>query len=393
MKKYPIILTSLLLIGLTVWLLFSRSSPADTLAEPAAVSKPPPASKTNSSAQATALAKQTKADDEENDALEAAYDAKRERERQEDEARARREYNTPIVFYGLVLDQFDQPVSTARVEYDSVGGSFEGDREVVADTQGRFTITGIRGKRLRIRVTHDRYYNDNYASSYFVYAGNDRGPDFKPNPAKPEIFHLRKKGEAAELIRQSDQILFNPDEKERSFSLYDHSRRRDQPDYVIIRFVDKGRINSRGKHVLDLELSTPGGGIQPRTDPFQFTAPTTGYQSSLIPPPDVGVNIKDYFVRFDSGNYGRFTISGNSGQYDVESYLNPDQSPNLEYDKDKEITFVRTGRMGIDLLYPASDDPNKPLPKSTPAKPVERPGGSLIERRRNAAPPPAPPRG
>ena len=44
-------------------------------------------------------------------------------------------------------------------------------------------------------------------------------------------------------------------------------------------------------------------------------------------------------------------------------------------------------------LYPASDDPAKPLPKSTPAKPVERPGGTLIERRRNATPPPAPPRG
>lgn len=389
MKKPIVTLIALLVVGLAVWLFFSFLRPAATLAESTAIGGPQSAANTKSAS----LAKQTKAEADEDAAIEAAHVAERLRDRKERDEREEREYNTLIVFYGQVLDQFAQPVSTARVEYDSVGGSFEGNRELTTDSQGRFTITGIRGKRLRIRVTHAGYYNNDYGSSYFVYAGNDRGPDFKPDPAKPEIFRLRKKGEAAELIRQEDRVLFvKEDGHARSFSLYDHSRRRDQPDYVILQGVDTTELDKNGKPIRRLEMVVPKGGIQQRTDPFAFVAPSDGYQPSMyyMRPEFFGGQL-DYFVKFDNGNYGRFTIGGGSGQYNVESFLNPDQSPNLEYDPAQEITFVRTGRMGIDLLYPASDDPNKPTPKSTPSKPVERPGGSLIERRRNAEPPPAPP--
>ena len=385
MKKPIVTLIALLVVGLALWLFFSFLRPTATLAENTATGR----QQLTPTAKSALVVNQTKAEEDEDAAIEAAHVAERLRDRKERDEREEREYNTLIVFYGLVLDQFDQPVSTARVEYDSVGGSFEGNRELTTDSQGRFTITGIRGKRLRIRVTHAGYYNNDYGSSYFVYAGNDRGPDFKPNPANPEIFRLRKKGEAAELIRQEDRVLFvKEDGHARSFSLYDHSRRRDQPDYVILQGVDTAELDRQGKPIRRLEMVVPKGGIQQRTDPFAFIAPSDGYQPSMyFMRPEFFGGKFDYFVRFDNGNYGRFTIMGGGGDYLIESFLNPDQSPNLEYDKDKEITFVRTGRMGIDLLYPASDDPNKPLPKSTPAKPVERPGGSLIERRRNAAPP------
>ncbi|MBA3850683.1 MAG: hypothetical protein C0502_11930 [Opitutus sp.] len=64
-------------------------------------------------------------------------------------------------------------------------------------------------------------------------------------------------------------------------------------------------------------------------------------------------------MRFENGNYGRFTIAGSGKQYDVESFLNPDRSPNLEYDREKEITVVPTGKPGIDLLYPPKSETKK----------------------------------
>lgn len=382
MKKLISALTLVLLIGLAFWWLLKSpdsSSPIGRLPEKQPATLAITASKTMTQ------------EDAENDALDAAQSAQRERENQEFLAQRQQLYETSIVFYGTVLDTTGRPIPETHVQYMNADPT--GDwkwKNLTADQDGSFVIRGVVGRYLDVRVDRLDHYQLPESRRSFTYAGNDRGPDFKPDPANPEIFRLRKKGEAAELVRRSDQVLFNQEEPERSFSFYDHTRRRDQPEYVVIRLVDRGRLNSRGKKVLDLELSVPRGGLQPRVDPFQFTAPTTGYQPSLIAPPAISVNLHDYFVRFENGNYGRFTIAGGSGQYDVESYLNPDRSSNLEYDREKAITFVQTGRMGIDLLYPASD---QPLPQTPQPAPVERQRKTLHELRRDPPAAPTPPRG
>lgn len=356
MKKYAATFVILLFISVIAWLALNRykSSSSSTLRSEA--SKLNSVESVNSGAQQASATKQGKLAADKDAAAEAAERAERLRDRQARVEQADREYNTPITFYGLVLDERDQPVSEAVAVYACVDGSFEGERKLQSDTEGRFTISDVRGKHLRVGVSHPKYYVPGNYWFYYYYAGTGNSPIHVPNSGKPEIFRLRKKGEAAELVHQSDKILFDKGEEQRSFSLFDHTRRRDQPEYVIIRAVDNGRVNSRGKRVLDLELSTPSGGLQLRTDPFQFIAPTEGYQSTLVTPP-AGINPVGLFVRFNSGNYGRFTIAGAGSQYDVESYLNPDNSPNLEYDPAKEITMVRDGRMGIRLVYPPKDDP------------------------------------
>ncbi|MBI2813877.1 MAG: hypothetical protein HYX71_06305 [Opitutae bacterium] len=392
MKKYIIILVGLVLIGVIIWLGISRYNLSPPLASRSTVSNSQLSDKTNTGAQQNSSTKQNPTVSDEDKALDAAYRARRQRERQALADKDERDFNTPITFYGIVLDEKDLQVSAPTVLYASIDGSFDGERKLQGDQGGRFTISGIRGKYLDVKVAHPGYYEIGESRRRFTYASNDRGPDFKPDPAKSEIFRLRKKGEAAELVREDERVLFTKEDGHaRSFSLYDHSRRRDQPDYVILQGVDTAELDRQGKPVRRLEMVVPKGGIQQRTDPFAFVAPSDGYQSSMYYMRIPGQPL-DYFVKFDNGNYGRFTIMGSGGEYWIESYLNPDQSPNLEYDPAKEITVIRNGLMGIDLLYPASDDPNKPTPKSTPSKPVERPGGTLIERRRNAAPPPAPPR-
>lgn len=355
MKKHPVIIVAFFLL-LAVLLLLRLHRPFDvTEADRGGA----PVIQSREIATLGSARTQALSSAEEDMALERAYAAKREKERLKDEARERREYSTPIAFFGLVLDQFERPVIAARVAYASVGGSFEGERDIFTDSQGRFAITGIQGKRLRVIVSHPEYYDIDQTHSYYVYAGNDRGPDFKPDANSPVIFRLRKKGEAAELIHRQDQVRFSGDEPERSFSLFDHSRHRDVPEYVILRRVETAERDNRGQPIRRLEMEVQDGGIQQRIDPFAFTAPDSGYQPKMhfMRPPYGGQ--LDYFVKFSNGNYGRFTIMGSAGDYRIDSYLNPDRSPNLEYDREKEITFVETGKMGIDLLYPAKKEAPK----------------------------------
>jgi hypothetical protein len=378
MKKPSLIAAAVLMLGLLIWLSLRSVPPSNhapnvlPATQHEVVSPPPTKASLNHG-------------DAEDIALEAAQDAKRERERQQRIDQEVRDYNTPIVFYGLVLDQFDKPAAQARVEYACVGGSFDGDRELLADAQGRFTIRDVRGKHLRVRATHPNYYNADLGSGYYYYAGTDHSPLHVPESANPVIFRLLKKGEAAELVRREDRVRFDGDEPERSFSFYDHSRRRDQADYVILRRVETPERDNQGKPIRRLEMEVKGGGIQQRTDPFAFTAPGSGYQSKLYFMRPLMGGALDYFVRFSNGNYGRFTIMGSAGDYLIESYLNPDRSPNLEYDPEKEVTFIETGKPGIDLLYPASD---KPLPATPQPTPVERQRKTLRDQRLEDRPPP-----
>ncbi|MDP2137224.1 MAG: carboxypeptidase-like regulatory domain-containing protein [Candidatus Didemnitutus sp.] len=355
MKKLTATLIALLVAGLVLWVFFNHRKSSDSLGEATAAEKQRPAPETKVSAEPAAITKQ---DEDEDTALESADEAERLRYRQERIERANREYNTPIVLYGSVLDLNGKPVAGATVEYVSVEGSFVGTRQIQSAPDGRFTISGIRGKYLDVQVTHPDYYEQRDSRRSFTYAGNDRGPDFKPDPARPEIFRLRKKGEAAELVQLQTHVRFDGNEPERSFSFFNHSRRRDRPEHVTLRRVETAERDASGQPIRRLEMVVLGGGIQQRLDPFAFTAPSDGYQSSMYFMRPVHGKL-DYFVRFSSGNYGRFTIMGGAGDYLIESYLNPDNSPNLEYDEAKRITVVPTGKKGIDLLYPAKDEPPK----------------------------------
>lgn len=75
------------------------------------------------------------------------------------------QWKTPIQFYGRVLDEQDQPVSDAKVEYfwngieEKYGDDGVGRETMRSDSQGMFTIKGIHGKVLKLLVRKDGYYS------------------------------------------------------------------------------------------------------------------------------------------------------------------------------------------------------------------------------------------
>ncbi len=77
-------------------------------------SRPNPDTPSNTGTGQVSPAKQATTEDKENDELEAASDAHREREIREIQTQHQRQYSTAIVFYGVVLDLTEQPVPALK---------------------------------------------------------------------------------------------------------------------------------------------------------------------------------------------------------------------------------------------------------------------------------------
>jgi len=99
-------------------------------------------------------------------------------------------------------------------------------------------------------------------------------------------------------------------------------------------------------------LSIPNGGVVESTREFDFEAPESGYRpfDEINMPMSLGQETwtdrieKWYFLKLGDGNYARIRFKmmayGTHGCR-IESYLNPDKSRNLEYDRNKEIEVRR----------------------------------------------------
>lgn len=112
------------------------------------------------------------------------------------------DWKQPINFYGSVLDENNQPVSGATASFEWTDLSQKGTSKATAisDANGFFSLTDQQGKRLFVDVAKDGYYSSgNARGAAFEYANPGDGL-FTPDAANPVVFHLRKKGEAAQLI-------------------------------------------------------------------------------------------------------------------------------------------------------------------------------------------------
>ncbi len=110
------------------------------------------------------------------------------------------DWKTPIEFYGKVVDQTTNPVAGAGVDFSCNDTSESGtsDYKTTSDPQGLFSIRGIAGKLLTVKVGKDGYYPSKRDNDSFYYAGQN--VNFKPDENAPVVFHLRKKVSGEPLI-------------------------------------------------------------------------------------------------------------------------------------------------------------------------------------------------
>jgi hypothetical protein len=254
---------------------------------------------------------------------------------------------TPIAFYGRVVDQNGEPVPNAAVEYSTIdrfdadGSKYKGE----SDASGNFAISGIQGAVLTVGVGKSGYYSIHGRSDgAFAYGvGTDSTRRSPPTKENPSIFVLHKMGPTEPLISLSSrQINVPPNGNPLTLDLA--TGRLQSGNLQIESWIgdtSTRRFNWRYR------LSVSNGGIAQRNGQFDFEAPSDGYRDSI----EVNMLVnsetwsssisKDYFARLPDGRYARFSVTFYPGKRNfvvLESYLNPTPGDrNLEFDPAKQI--------------------------------------------------------
>jgi len=186
------------------------------------------------------------------------------------------EWKTPIEFYGKVVDQDGQPVeeATADVIWTDISASGSSHMKVKSDTAGLFAITGIRGKHMTVQVNKAGYYRQlTDARTSFEFAGFWEPTYHVPDEAKPVVFRLRKKGEAAPLARSSGKVVLTFGVPVR----LPLPKTNDGNAAIEVTIV----ANDAKPRNWQAKISLAGGGIQATTEEFPFLAPEGGYRESI----------------------------------------------------------------------------------------------------------------
>ncbi len=266
--------------------------------------------------------------------------------------------NTPIDFFGQVVDENGNPVEGASTFYIVANLSFYGSPTITGpktDSGGRFSITGKRGPDFSVWVEHPDYYKTESADKKIEYARRDympgKEPPLPPTLNSPAIFVLKKKGVPEPLVHYGElkiRLPFNGN----PISIDTRTGRIGQGnESVVITLQSEGDtlpINTFYPFNWSVTIQVPGGGLVERSDAFNFQAPVDGYLPKMLIKMPASLSRdewnseiqKDFFVSFASGNSGRvrLDISGEKGRCIAETFLNPKTgSRNLEFDPAKAV--------------------------------------------------------
>lgn len=265
--------------------------------------------------------------------------------REESVKNMRKQFRTPIVFYGKVIDEKNQPVVGAQVKYsaNSIDPTltqevhYEG--EVYSDAAGKFKIDGIMGVALGLNeVTHPGYYasTKNKDGAGYAMGRDSKVPDTEE---KAWVFRMYKKKEPVALIVGSGGIKVPVNGTSGVIRLGAQSQLQVEawasppPKYTGKPFDWRVR------------LSVPGGGLIESTEEFNFEAPLSGYQSFVeidMPSGKEGwtESVRKTYILNLGNTYARMSAYVNSGKQvfvSVNYLINPTGHRNLEYDPAKKI--------------------------------------------------------
>jgi hypothetical protein len=262
-------------------------------------------------------------------------------EREQLREEGRKQWQTPIEFYGRVLDHEDQPVEGARVRFSCNDLSPEGtsNYETQSDADGLFSITGIKGKVLLVDVTKNGYHTVSQGANAFFYAG--RSDVFTPDMSDPVVFKLRKQGKAEPLVEIefpgiAKVAKLKPDGTPTIINLLGQLPEAPAEGELTLSFTRKDAAKKRFDYAL--QLSIPGGGLIERDDHLLFDPPESGYSPTVqyfVPAEKENWRLnlnRKFYIKLPNGNFGRLEVSlyAHNGVFRIRSAVNPTGSRNLE---------------------------------------------------------------
>ncbi len=254
-------------------------------------------------------------------------------------------WRTPIRFYGMIVDQSNNPVSRADIRFDCNDLSEKGTSfyDQKSDINGMFSLTDVRGEGITVHISKEGYYASRRDRDNFEYAQNGAN-NFIPNAGNPVVFHLWKKRDGASLIEKDfppgmGQIWqLHHDGTLIKLDLLNGSQNVTGNGQLKLEFWRDLSDRNANKFNWKLQVSAFGGGIIPTDEEFAFQAPESGYQPSVVidmPATNkvwLGELRAKYYIQLPNGNYGRFDLYllPYNGAFTVHSVINPIGSRDLE---------------------------------------------------------------
>lgn len=260
----------------------------------------------------------------------------------------RRDYNTPIDFWGKVLDQNGNPLAGAKVEIVIDGFANRKKHVVFSDKKGLFELLGKRGARARVKVFLEGYaptFNEEIGSNISartIYYADKAMPAYAP-PTKdnPQVFVLRKKNPTAHLAYAKKKHV---SVKKTGIAQKINLKVNGKNITVQIRCWSSCPVPfTYDKYDWRAEIKIARAKLQPITQHEAVSAPADGYQpifkvemsknterNWLRSSPN---GTRDFWIQFDDGTYAKAHIeikTGRKHEVDAEIWYNLDGTNNFE---------------------------------------------------------------
>jgi len=245
----------------------------------------------------------------------------------------------PIEFYGKVVDEAMRPIGDAEVQFSETSPPAPTTK---SGSDGRFSLAGVSGRYLDVKVSKPGYYASKQNRSWFDFSATFGSPNATREPSQPVIFQLRSKGTGTELITSKYGVF-----PELEFSMPGNG----SPvriDFFARKVGNTGQLELssfkppteqvKSAAEWSFRLSIPDGGIVEHSDEFPFEAPESGYKPTIDFHFKRGetnwmeVIRKEFYIAFGQPRkYGRLKLQTGIDRGVYLGYaINPDGSRYLE---------------------------------------------------------------
>ena len=190
-------------------------------------------------------------------------------------------WQTPIEFYGKVVDESSNPVPRATIEFTWMelptdDGSKYTNTE--SSAEGLFSLQNQRGPSLQVLVSKEGYYPRRGGAKY----GPAETPEFSANPQNPVIFRLRKKGQPEPLLKLKRNYNISRDGTALAINLENGQTTKGENGNLVVQCWTEDKGKRRGeKYDWRCVVKLPDGGAIATAEEFPFLAPEVGYKPSI----------------------------------------------------------------------------------------------------------------
>lgn len=268
-----------------------------------------------------------------------------------------RKSNKPIQFFGLVLDQDDNPIPGVKVTL-SIRTAKEVTPGVIDDlfehpvmmtgADGRFALTDAKGALLSVKALEKPGYepSEKPLNRAHYWYWRDPSQVFRPDAERPEIFRMWKQAGAEKLVRKGIGHAIPYDGTPTSFDLIDGRAVANGGDLRVTLARNPQQIQwGQRNYEWTVTIESLDGGLIASNDEQMYRAPADGYQPRMVvhmaandpswtDSKDVAVYLKLRGGKYYGRSELKFMVGADrpTTPFSITSFVNPSGSRNLEYD-------------------------------------------------------------